>query len=161
MHIYRAATSGPFLYYSSFQNRLELVFNRFDTMNISLLAIAILLVLVFYKYFLHSLLLSPLSKIPNAHSTSPFSPFWILWVRYTRVENRVVHDAHQRLGPVIRLGPNEISVNQVNGGIRTVYSGGFDKPEWCKPYSCQPVLYRNKVDVAFIQTLDSSRTMGK
>ena len=41
-----------------------------------------------------------------------------------------MHAAHQKHGPIIRLGPNEISVNQVDGGIRTVYGGGFEKGEW-------------------------------
>ncbi|KAH0075623.1 cytochrome P450, partial [Aureobasidium melanogenum] len=45
-------------------------------------------------------------------------------------ENATVLAAHERLGPLVRLGPNEISVNCVNGGIRTVYTGGFEKGGW-------------------------------
>jgi unspecific monooxygenase len=44
-------------------------------------------------------------------------------------ENRAVHAAHEKHGSIVRLAPNEISVNCVNGGLRTVW-GGFDKPDW-------------------------------
>jgi hypothetical protein len=30
----------------------------------------------------------------------------------------------------VRLAPNEVSINCVDGGIRTVYAGGFEKHEW-------------------------------
>lgn len=85
-----------------------------------------------YKYLLFPAFLSPLAKIPNAHFTSCISPAWILWKRYRRLEVRTIHAAHQRLGSIVRLAPNELSVNCVDGGIRTIYSGGFDKPEWYK-----------------------------
>ncbi|KLJ13509.1 unspecific monooxygenase [Blastomyces silverae] len=44
--------------------------------------------------------------------------------------NRTIHKAHQKYGPIVRLGPSEISVNCVDGGIRTVYAGGFEKHDW-------------------------------
>ncbi|PGG99521.1 unspecific monooxygenase [Blastomyces parvus] len=44
--------------------------------------------------------------------------------------NRTIHEAHQKYGPIVRLGPSEISINCVDGGIRTVYSGGFEKHAW-------------------------------
>ena len=31
---------------------------------------------------------------------------------------------------MVRLGPNEISVNCVDGGIRTIYGGGYEKGDW-------------------------------
>ncbi|GFG24483.1 hypothetical protein IFM61606_04394 [Aspergillus udagawae] len=44
--------------------------------------------------------------------------------------NRTIQAAHERLGPIVRLGPSEISINCVEGGIKTVYTGGFEKHEW-------------------------------
>lgn len=82
------------------------------------------------KYLLYPIFISPLAKIPNAHFTSGISPAWILWKRYRGLETRTIHAAHRRLGSIVRLAPNELSVNCVDGGIRTVYGGGFDKPEW-------------------------------
>lgn len=83
-----------------------------------------------YKFIVYPSLISPLQQIPNAHWTAPFSSAWILWIRYNSRENRVVHAAHVKYGPVVRLGPNEISVNTVDGGIRTIYGGGFEKGDW-------------------------------
>jgi hypothetical protein len=40
-----------------------------------------------------------------------------------------VHAAHLKHGPVVRLAPNELSLNDLNG-LRTVYAGGFEKGEW-------------------------------
>ncbi|TVY29883.1 Tryprostatin B 6-hydroxylase [Lachnellula hyalina] len=82
-----------------------------------------------YRFILYPAFLSPLSSIPNAHWTSPFTPLWILWTRYRCFENRSVHAAHLKYGSVIRLAPNELSINDVDG-LRTVYAGGFEKGEW-------------------------------
>jgi hypothetical protein len=82
----------------------------------TLYAVSILL----YRFVIEPVFISPLSKIPAAHPTSSFSPAWILWTRWCARENATVLAAHERLGPLIRLGPREISVNCVDGGIRTV-----------------------------------------
>ena len=99
--------------------------------------ISLLLIVVVYVFFyilwvqvIIPTFISPLSKIPNAHFTSSFSPFWILWKRYVAQENRAIHAAHVKHGEIVRLGPNEVSINCVDGGIRTVYSGGFEKWAW-------------------------------
>lgn len=97
--------------------------------SIPVVAAAILVPLALYQFVVYPAFISPLSKVPNAHWTAPFSPLWILWTRFRGRENRLVHAAHLRLGPVIRLGPNELSTNDV-GGLRTVYSGGFEKGQW-------------------------------
>lgn len=76
--------------------------------------------IVIYRFVIAPVFVSPLSKIPAAHPTSSLSPAWILWTRWRGRENATVLAAHERLGPLVRLGPNEISVNCVNGGIRTV-----------------------------------------
>lgn len=73
-----------------------------------------------YRLVIVPAFISPLSNIPAAHPTASFSPAWILWTRWCSRENATVLAAHERCGPLIRLGPNEISVNCVNGGIRTV-----------------------------------------
>ncbi|KAL1957417.1 hypothetical protein VTO42DRAFT_5985 [Malbranchea cinnamomea] len=100
-----------------------------DTCYLSLAAVAVL-VFGAYKFIVYPAFLSPLSKIPNAHFTAPISPAWILWKRFQMKGNRTIHEAHQRCGPIVRLAPGEISINCVDGGIRTVYAGGFEKHEW-------------------------------
>lgn len=83
-----------------------------------------------WKYLVYPVFYCPLSKIPNAHFTSSVSPFWILWNRFRMKGNRTIHDAHNKYGPIVRLAPSELSINCVDGGIRTVYAGGYEKHEW-------------------------------
>lgn len=86
----------------------------------------LLLVLHFLYQYLGKL--RPLNAIPNAHFTAPFSPIWLLSVRYRKRENRTVWESHKRLGPVIRLTPDEISVCTLQG-IKTIY-GVWNKDAW-------------------------------
>ncbi|KAI9931758.1 hypothetical protein MW887_010337 [Aspergillus wentii] len=98
----------------------------------SLTVCAVIFVSLFalYKTVIYPAFLSPLSRIPNAHWTSPISPAWILWKRFRSQNNRTIQAAHERLGSIVRLAPSEISVNCVEGGIKAVYTGGFEKHEW-------------------------------
>jgi cytochrome P450 len=100
-----------------------------NSLVIILLPPAILGYFVFF-YFLDPLF-DPLHReVPDAHISCTFSQFWILYIRYTGRENRTIHAAHARLGPIVRLAPNEISVASIDGGVRTVYGGGFAKHRW-------------------------------
>lgn len=92
-------------------------------------ALSLLCILAVYR-LLHPIFISPLRKIPPAHWSAPISRFWILYTRRRRNENTTILALHQQLGPLVRLGPNEISVNCVDGGIRTIYGGGFEKGDW-------------------------------
>lgn len=98
--------------------------------NISVIAFGAVFIFGVYKFIIYPVAISPLSKIPNAHWSSPYSPLWILWVRFRLTENHDVHSAHLRHGPVVRLGPNEISIGTIDGGVKTVFGGGFEKGEW-------------------------------
>ncbi|KAK2861481.1 hypothetical protein FQN49_004157 [Arthroderma sp. PD_2] len=93
-------------------------------------AVAVLLAFGLYKFIIYPAFLSPLAKIPNAHFTSAFSPLWILWRRFRMTGNRTIHAAHMKHGPIVRLGPSEISINCYEGGLRTIYTGGYEKHEW-------------------------------
>jgi hypothetical protein len=87
-----------------------------------------------YKFFIYPAFLSPLAAIPNAHFTSSFSNGWITWQRFRGQPNKAIHDAHTRLGPVLRLGLTEISVNSVDG-LNVVYSGNFEKDKFYIPFA--------------------------
>lgn len=97
---------------------------------LSLLAGSAFLLYCVYKYFVFPAFLSPLSKVPSAHFSSPFSPLWILLKRHNDLENQTIHQAHAKYGDIVRLGPNEVSIACVDEGIKTVYSGGFEKWNW-------------------------------
>ena len=87
-----------------------------------------------YRFLLYPLFFSPLSKIPTAHPTSAFCSAWITWVRYQRRENETLQAVHERKGPVVRLGPGELSVNCVRDGIQTIYGRGFEKHSWYRSF---------------------------
>lgn len=93
-----------------------------DTTTLLLLCPAAAVVYVVCKY-----ITNPLRKLPAAHPLAPFTSLWIHSVRWRAVENATLKAAHDRLGPIVCLGPNEVSVNCVKGGIRDVYAGGFEK----------------------------------
>lgn len=96
----------------------------------SLTQVLLLPPLLVVLHLLHQYLgrLRPLNAIPNAHPTAAFSPLWLLWVRYRKRENRTVWESHQRLGPVVRLAPKEVSVCTLQG-VKTIY-GDWGKNEW-------------------------------
>ncbi|KAI5923408.1 cytochrome P450 3A12 [Camillea tinctor] len=92
-------------------------------------AIVLPLLVFIYWYILHPAFVSPLRKIPAAHWSCSVSPAWILWARFRSRENRTLYTAHKQHGPIVRIGPNELSINSIEG-VKTVYQGGFDKHEW-------------------------------
>lgn len=93
---------------------------------IALSAIALGIIFPLFRYVVQPLFLSPLSKIPNAHFTSPISSRWIKAIRQAGNEVLTIHALHRRHGPVIRLAPDELSVNSLHG-LRVVYTGAFEK----------------------------------
>ncbi|KAF2672410.1 cytochrome P450 [Microthyrium microscopicum] len=95
---------------------------------IIILTVTIFLSLL-YTYILHPAFFTPFSKVPFAHPTSSISSLWITWKRRQGHEVRTIHKAHQQLGPVVRLGPNEVSVNSLDG-LRKIYAGSWDRHEW-------------------------------
>ncbi|EAW08309.1 cytochrome P450 [Aspergillus clavatus NRRL 1] len=98
--------------------------------TVTSLSIVSVFLFIAYKTIIYPAFLSPLSKIPNAHWSASVSPAWILWKRFRSQNNRTIQAAHERLGPIVRLSPSEISVNCVEGGIKTIYTGGFEKHDW-------------------------------
>ncbi|KAF4554853.1 Cytochrome P450-like protein 9 [Elsinoe fawcettii] len=92
--------------------------------------VSLLLLSLLYRFILHPLLLSPLSSVPPAHWSSPLSPLWLLHLRRRGSPNATIHSLHLQHGPILRVAPNELSLNCVNGGVRTIYSGGYEKGSW-------------------------------
>ena len=97
--------------------------------SLTIVGVALLLLLLLYKYFLFPTFFSPLSKIPNAHFSAPILPLWIWTKRRNATGVRTSLALHEKYGPVVRLGPNEISINSAES-LRTVYIGGFEKHKW-------------------------------
>ncbi len=97
--------------------------------SLTIVGLSLLVLLLIYRYILYPAFFSPLSKIPTAHFSAPILPLWIRSKRQTGTAVRDLLALHERHGPVVRLAPNEISVNSADA-IRTVYVGGFEKHTW-------------------------------
>lgn len=96
-----------------------------------LLAFGLLAVLAGFKFIYAPLFLHPLRHIPSAHWSIPiFGDLWIIWQRYKERNNAVTYAAHREHGSVVRMGTNELAVNCVEDGIRTIYAGGWEKHAW-------------------------------
>ncbi|EAL86675.1 hypothetical protein LV164_002476 [Aspergillus fumigatus] len=93
---------------------------------LTIVAVSSFLVLLLYKILISPYFLSPLSKIPNAHFTAPISDYWIERKRRSGEEVLTIYNLHREHGPVVRLGPNELSVNSL-GGLHVIYTGAFEK----------------------------------
>lgn len=96
---------------------------------IGFISLFIALLAVIYKYIIEPAFISPLAKIPTASFWSSISSQWISRKREAKQEIRTIHALHQKHGSVVRLGPNEISVNSLDA-LRTIYHGGFEKHPW-------------------------------
>lgn len=99
-------------------------------LNIPVLAAAGLFLAAVYKLLVHPLFISPLARIPAAHWSSHVCPLWIYYVRYKIIENETIHELHKRKGPILRTAPNQLSVNCYEGGLKTIYTGGFHKTDF-------------------------------
>lgn len=91
---------------------------------------AVLLIFALYQFVVYPAFLTPLARIPSAHWTCSISPYWILWKRLRHKQNGTVLAAHRIHGPIVRLGPKELSVNCVDGGYKTIYTGAFHKDDY-------------------------------
>lgn len=82
-----------------------------------------------FKLVIYPTIFSPLSKIPAAHPLASVTSLWIQWQRFRDREFQCISAAFTRKGPYVRLGPNEIAINSMEG-VLSVYgvgSNNFDK----------------------------------
>ncbi|CAI6097276.1 unnamed protein product [Clonostachys chloroleuca] len=99
-------------------------------LSISSIAAIAAVVFLVYRFIISPLFLSPLSKIPSAHFTSHLCPLWIYWIRDRNIENRTMYDLHKLKGAILRTAPSQLSVNCYEGGLKTIYTGGFHETDF-------------------------------
>ena len=68
-------------------------------------------------------------KLPAAHWSCHLSTRWFDRKCTTVGELKTLYAVHARLGPIVRLGSNEVSVVSQEG-LKTIYAGGLDKSDW-------------------------------
>ncbi|KAK1728414.1 hypothetical protein CaCOL14_012841 [Colletotrichum acutatum] len=145
--------------------------------NLVTVAIASAAAWLLYTLILQPLFLSPLSKIPAPHWSCHISPLWILYTRKSNRQNRTLHAAHFKLGPVVRIGPNELSVDGYDA-LKTVYQGGFEKDQWysifnnygvpnmfstlsSKPHSLRKRMVSNAYAKSFIHASEPAKAQAR
>jgi cytochrome P450 len=92
--------------------------------------IALFPILIVSLWIIYQRLLSPLSKIPGPFSAS-LSRLWMIQHSRAGNMNRTMIDLHGRYGPLVRTGPNEVSVADL-AAIKKIYGAGtkFRKSDW-------------------------------
>ncbi|KAJ5106319.1 Cytochrome P450 [Penicillium angulare] len=82
-------------------------------------------------YFVACGFTSPISKVPGPWYTR-FTSFWIKYQEFTANRRESIHSLHKTYGPVVRLGPNEVSFTSLDA-IKEIYASGgsgYDKTEF-------------------------------
>ena len=100
---------------------------RRDTTSFVLVCCAAGLLVYFARTFWRVLKPSPLDTANNAHWSVKYCDVWIWWARLQSRSTLAVHKAHESLGPVVRLGPNELSVCDYETGLRPIYDARMPK----------------------------------
>ncbi|GMM29216.1 hypothetical protein DAMA08_019320 [Martiniozyma asiatica (nom. inval.)] len=76
--------------------------------------------LVIFPLFYH-----PLAKIPGPTICS-LSKYWILYKSWSEQRNRYVNLLHEKYGPIVRIGPDEVDISDVKY-LQDIYVRNFDK----------------------------------
>lgn len=96
---------------------------------LSVLGLSILSLYLVYKYIIFPSFVSPLAKLPTAHPLCVFTSKWFDRQCALRRELKTLYATHEKYGPIIRLGPDQVSVVSEEG-IKQIYVAGFDKGIW-------------------------------
>ncbi|KAJ5594806.1 uncharacterized protein N7459_001014 [Penicillium hispanicum] len=91
-------------------------------MSLALGAVATILVGALIYQLLYTLLFSPLARIPGPKSFA-LTRATLALEDYKGTRTRQIHALHAQYGPVVRLGPSEISFNSISA-LRTIYGAG-------------------------------------
>ena len=90
-----------------------------------------ILVLILSSIFFYTKLASPIARLPGPFNTV-FTAIWLKVQEFSGTRRLYIHSLHQRYGPVVRLGPNEVSFASVDAMKEIYTSGGsgYDRTEF-------------------------------
>jgi hypothetical protein len=87
--------------------------------------------LVWLYVRVHSALFSPLLKVPGPNFTL-ITNVLLMLQEFMGNRREYIHHLHKKYGPVVRLGPNEVSFTSAEA-LKEIYSSGgsgYDKTEF-------------------------------
>ena len=91
-------------------------------------------------YLIYTHVTQPLSKIPPIHWSARFSSAHILYTKFFCGVRSTHYNAHLNripggeFRPVLRVGPNEVSIMSIQG-VETVFTGGYERGPWYDVFS--------------------------
>jgi cytochrome P450 len=88
----------------------------------------VLLYLV-HVYIVWPAFFGPLARLPRPHVLCAVTGIWFERQRTRVGELKTLHKLHKALGPIILIGPNEVSVVSEEG-LQKVYVAGLNKSPW-------------------------------
>lgn len=97
--------------------------NDAGSLRVALVVVAISSLIlwgVVYPLFFH-----PLAKIPGP-TICALTGYYILYKTWNEERNRYVQALHEKYGSIVRIGPNEVDINDV-AYMKDIYIGDFDK----------------------------------
>jgi hypothetical protein len=87
-----------------------------------------LLIAAINEYIIYPFFTSPLANVPGPKLLA-MTKWAMIWVDFTKKRTLYIHSLHEKYGPVVRVGPNEL-VFTGDEPMRTIYGAGtsFYKP---------------------------------
>jgi cytochrome P450 len=117
---------GGLVSYPTYQSKLDLsaAIPRFaHTENmLTLLLLFAGLVAAAYHLVIEPLYINPKSKIPGPKAFA-LTQWRLALEDYKGTRTRTIHSLHEKYGPIVRIGPDEIHCNSLNA-LRTIYGAG-------------------------------------
>ena len=89
---------------------------------LTLLVFFALVVAAAYHLIIEPLYLNPKSKIPGPKLFA-LTKWRLALEDYKGSRTRTIHALHQKYGPIVRIGPDEVHCNSLNA-LRTIYGAG-------------------------------------
>lgn len=116
---------------------------------------ALFLTLIYYVWACTS---SPLRRLPGP-TTSLFTSWVLKWHEFHANRTRYVHQLHETYGPIVRIGPNEVSFAS-SEGVKEIYSSGgsgYDKTEFYNLFQVYGRRYGGLFSMAFTRMLTKDK----
>lgn len=104
------------------------------TWSLAVIGFLVLIVGFLFNFIVHPLYLSPLSKIPGPRLYA-VTQWRIALDEWNGTRTKRIDQLHQRYGPVVRIGPNEVHFNSLSA-LRTIYGAGsgFERTEFYRMF---------------------------
>ena len=87
-------------------------------------------IIIFSIYIIYQRHISPLSRIPGPFLAS-LSNYWLVDLAWKGTEPQTLRALHEKHGPLVRTGPNQVDVADLQG-FKKIYGAGsaFVKSDW-------------------------------